>query len=143
MNLRNIFKFIIDSFRIIISLVFLFASIPKINSPQDFYQSILNYKVISGIPAFFFAITIPWIELISSVLLLFSFWIKENLIILNFLLIVFTILIIRALLIGLDIECGCFGSNYSQNVGIPKILENIALILFGLIIYFYENNIKK
>jgi hypothetical protein len=50
---------------------------------------------------------------------------------------VFTILIIVAMLRGLDISCGCFTQDPSADkIGYKKILENIGMILLGIYLIF-------
>jgi uncharacterized membrane protein YphA (DoxX/SURF4 family) len=123
--------------RLLLALVFIFAAIEKIVSPENFSVSISNYKLL---PAEFINITaiiIPWIELISGMLLLFGVSVKENAAIITFLLIVFTIGIVISLFRGLNIDCGCFGTLYGSRIGLLKVGENIIQIIFGSILVIF------
>ena len=127
-------KYFLLLLRLLLALVFIFAAIEKIAAPENFAVSIANYKLL---PAEFInipAIVIPWIELISGLLLLLGISVKENSAIITFLLVVFTITIIISLFRGLNIDCGCFGTTYGEQIGILKISENIILIIFGYIL---------
>jgi putative oxidoreductase len=135
-NMVNIIsnKYFLLLLRILLSIVFIFAAIEKIASPENFSVAISNYKLFSIEIINITAIIIPWIELTTGLLLLFGISVKENSAIITFLLIVFTLAIIISLFRGLNIDCGCFGTVYGSKIGILKICENILLIMSGLII---------
>jgi hypothetical protein len=49
----------------------------------------------------------------------------------------FTILIVSALIRGLDISCGCFTQDpNAEKIGYRKILENVGFILMGVYLVF-------
>jgi uncharacterized membrane protein YphA (DoxX/SURF4 family) len=127
-------KYFLLLLRVLLGLIFIFAATEKIAVPENFSVSIANYKLLSTEFVNISAIIIPWIELISGLLLLFGIMVKENSAIITFLLIVFTIGIIISLFRGLNIDCGCFGTVYGEQIGILKISENIILIIFGFIL---------
>lgn len=118
--------------RLILALIFLIAAIEKLKSPEDFALSIDAYGVFPDGIINFLTIFIPWLELFISFGLIFQFKLRANLYLYLFLMSAFTLIVAYAMIIGLDIECGCFGEN-SEKVGWKKILEN-ALIIFGVII---------
>jgi uncharacterized membrane protein YphA (DoxX/SURF4 family) len=127
-------KYFLLLLRLLLSLVFILAAIDKIAAPGNFSVSIANYKQL---PAEFInlpAIIIPWIELVTGLLLLLGIMVKENSAIITFLLIVFTIAIIISLFRGLNIDCGCFGTTYGEQIGLLKVCENILLIISGFIL---------
>ncbi len=51
---------------------------------------------------------------------------------------VFTLGVILAIFRNLDIDCGCFGTLHAQKVGLLKIIENLALIIFGILVFLYH-----
>ena len=127
-------------FRIILGLVFIVAGVEKISNPESFAISIENYKIMPVFIVNFTAIPLPWIEFITGLLLIFGVSVKENTAIINILLVVFIVLVVTALLRGLDIDCGCFGTLDGQKVGLRKIAENLFLLALGLCIYFFDHN---
>ena len=128
-------KYFIIFIRILISFIFIFSGIEKITAPDKFAEAITNYKLFPLFSVNIIAIIIPWLELFAGGILLFGFWGKENAIILNVLLIAFTLLVAVSMFRGLDINCGCFGTKYAQKVGLLKIGENILLIAITYVIY--------
>jgi len=124
--------------RIFFGFIFIFAAITKIADPAGFSQSIYNYKLIPDFLINFLAIAFPWIELVSGILLIFGIAVKENSAILTVLLVVFIIAIAISMVRGLNIDCGCFGTVDGSKVGLMKILENIGLLLLGLILIKFD-----
>ncbi len=124
--------------RIIIALVFIFAGIEKISNPESFAVSIENYRLFPIFSINIFALIVPWIEVFAGVLLLFNSYVKESSFLINSLLVFFIAIIIVAIIRGLDIECGCFGTMDAQKAGFSKIAENITLLILGINVYIQQ-----
>jgi len=133
-------KYLLLAYRIFLGAFFIFSSIDKINDPESFAVSIENYRLFPVFIVNVIAITLPWIELVTGLLILMGIRVKENSFIINILLVTFNLLLIIALLRGLDIDCGCFGSAYSQKVGFLKISENFLLLFFGILLQIHNSN---
>ncbi len=131
-------KYFILLCRTTVALVFIFAGASKINDAAGFAVSISNYRILPDFLINITAIILPWIEIIAGILFLFGIYIKENALILNSLLGLFILMIMIAVIRGLDIECGCFGTNDAQQVGLLKIAENVFLLFAGLNVYFFK-----
>ena len=125
--------------RLFLGFIFIFAAITKVSDTDGFSQSIYNYKLMPDFLINFLAIAFPWIELIAGILLVFGISIKENSAILSGLLVVFIIAIGISMARGLNIDCGCFGTVGGTKIGIQKILENIGLLVIGLILIKYDS----
>ncbi|MBT8378231.1 MAG: DoxX family membrane protein [Ignavibacteria bacterium] len=125
--------------RLVLGFVFIFAAVSKAAEPESFAQVIANYKLLPDFLINICAIVLPWIELCAGLLLLFGISVKENSVILSTLLIIFIAAISISLLRGLDIECGCFGTVDGAKVGLIKILENIGLLLLGLLLLKFDS----
>lgn len=117
--------------RLILGFVFIYAGIEKTIDPGAFANSISNYKLIPELLINLISITLPWIELITGILLIFGVSVKENAMILSGLLALFIIMISISLMRGLSIECGCFGTVGGAQIGMYKIIENILLLAIG------------
>jgi len=133
-------KYLLLFSRIILGLVFIFAGAEKISDPEQFAVAISNYRIFPVLTLNIISITLPWLEVFAGILLLFGISIKENSAIVGSLMIFFTVFVFAALLRGLDIDCGCFGTSDGQKVGLLKILENIGLIILSFHLYFFNQN---
>lgn len=127
------------AFRIFFGFIFIFAAVTKIADPAGFSQSIFNYRLIPDFLINFLAIAIPWIELVAGILLVFGISVKENSAILSGLLVIFILAITISLFRGLNIDCGCFGTVEGSKVGLLKILENVGLLILGLILIKFDS----
>ncbi|MFN3871946.1 MAG: MauE/DoxX family redox-associated membrane protein [Ignavibacterium sp.] len=123
--------------RIIIAIVFIYAGAEKISDPKGFSQAIYNYRLFPIETINFLAITLPWLELVSGILLLFGVSVKENAAIIGTLLFVFIIAVAISMIRGLDIDCGCFGKG--TPVGWRKIGENTLLLILCLALLAFDS----
>ena len=141
--MKNIFnnKYLLLIFRVIVSFVFIYAGIEKISNPAGFSDAINNYRILPLITVNFFAITLPWIELIAGVLILFGISVKENSFVITVLLVVFLIAIIISLARGLNIECGCFGTLSGTRIGLEKIIENLVLLFMSSLLMKFDSHL--
>lgn len=127
--------------RVILGFVFIIAGIEKISDPNSFAQNISNYRMLPIFSLNFVAIVLPWLEVISGILLIYGLSVKDNSAIIGGLLIIFNVMVFIAMIRGLDIDCGCFGTSDGQKVGFLKLFENFGLILLSLhIIFFYKKS---
>ena len=129
--------YVILVLRLLLGLIFLFASIDKISDPSGFAKAITNYKLISGLPTVVVATVLPWIEFLCALALLSGFYVRGGSMLLCLMLSAFTLAVITGLIRGLDISCGCFTLDPSVNrIGWQKVLENFGLILMSLVLLY-------
>lgn len=126
--------------RTFIGILFIFYGVAKIADPAQFANEIGNYGMTPDFITQLMALIIPWAEMIIGVLLLFGIYQRENGLLATGLMILFTFAVIFAFASGLDISCGCSGSNASQKVGWLKIFENIGIIILTTIISITNSN---
>ncbi|MEP0862509.1 MAG: DoxX family membrane protein [Ignavibacterium sp.] len=125
--------------RIVIAIVFIYAGAEKITDPKGFSQAIYNYKLLPIQTINFLAITLPWSEIISGILLLFGISVKENASIIASLLFVFIVAVALSLIRGLDIDCGCFGKG--NPVGWKKLGENTLMLIICIALMAFDSKI--
>ncbi len=121
--------------------VFIYAGAEKISDPEAFAISISNYRLLPTAAINFFAITLPWIELVAGVLSIFGIAVKENSSILFSMLLVFTIAIVISLFRGLSIDCGCFGKG--TQIGLYKLGENSLMIIGTFLLMIFGSDLLK
>jgi len=117
-------------FRIVVGLIFFYAGIVKISFPGDFALSVQNYQMVPLPMTNLIAILIPWIEIICGIFIIFGFLSKGSPLLMSVLVFIFIIALTRAWILGLDIECGCFGKG--SNINLFDIGKDILLLLLCL-----------
>ncbi len=136
-KLRELSKniWVIFLLRLFVGGVFIYASIDKIAHPGQFAHAIENYRILPWFLINIFAIILPWIELVSGVLLIAGVWLNGSAITISALLLIFIIAITAGLLRGLDISCGCFNTTGGQKIGLSLIIKDVVLLLITIHIY--------
>ena len=117
--------------------VFIWASLYKILDPGAFAGVVANYQLLPEALVNSLALTLPWLELLLGVFLVFGLCLPGALVLANVLLLVFLGALVFNLARGLDIHCGCFTSDA---IGNPKtasyLLHNGALITVAAYLLF-------
>ena len=125
--------------RIIVGIIFIWASWNKIFDPEAFSAIIDNYKILPRIFINPVAIILPWIELVCGLLLITNFLTKGSVLIVNFFLIVFVIAFVINLYRGVDISCGCFTLSVNAKKDLyGYIIRDLILLGAGLWILYYK-----
>src|SRR5687768_16183024 len=97
--------------RFTLGLVFLYASIGKILDLSRFAESLIAYQFFDSPQTIkYLAVTLPWMEWFCGIFLLLGVFVRSVSILTTLLLALFIFAIVSALLRGLEINCGCFGS---------------------------------
>jgi len=119
--------------RLIVGIVFIWASLDKIAHPAAFAGIINNYQILPHTLINITAILLPWIELIAGLFLVLGLWSRGSSLIISVMLVVFIAAIGFNLARGLDFTCGCFStSEEGMRIGWTKIGQNIVLLALAL-----------
>jgi uncharacterized membrane protein YphA (DoxX/SURF4 family) len=131
--------------RVIVGGVFVYSSIGKLFSPEEFAKIIYYYDFLPLFLVNVFAITFPYLQFVTGVLLIFGVFKKGNSAILISLLVVFLLALIQAYARGLDINCGCFSldTEASKNNILERIVEDVILLIPAVIIFIFSDKKQK
>lgn len=119
--------------RLILGAVFLAAGVMKIAHPEAFLSDLLSYEV--PIPLVLMRLTaavLPWLEGICGLFLVFNLWPETVCPLVAALCIVFVAMLFQAVVRGLSLNCGCFGSVgwvWLERPGIALVRAAILLVL--------------
>jgi hypothetical protein len=83
----------------------------KIAHPGDFFSDLLGFRV--PFPEMFLrivAVDLPWLEMLVGVGLILNVWPETIRPVVAGLCLIFVLMLGQAVLRGLDLNCGCFGS---------------------------------
>jgi len=131
--------------RLIIGGLFIYASYDKLFNPAEFADIVKGYQILPLGLVNIFGIVLPYVEFIAGTFLVFGVFKKGSALTISVLLVVFLLALIRAQILGLDINCGCFSlETNGEKSNIPmRILEDILMLAGSLIIYFFSDSRKK
>jgi len=125
--------------RWLLGILFIYASINKIEYPLAFREAIDNYKLFPDLVTNLIAIWLPWLELITGLFLITGLWTKGNALILSILSLLFGTITGIAIFRGLDISCGCFSLMDNQkSVQWIHIVQNFGVLFMSLHVLLYD-----
>lgn len=110
--------------RLALGVLFLLSSIPKTRHPYAYLESVYGYQLVSAKLGMLVAIVVPWAELIVALCLLAGVFVGGALLLTAFMGAVFTFANCWAVLHGLAVSCGCFGTDAGAS---PVGLKTVAL----------------
>ncbi len=113
--------------RCFLGVVFVYAGISKVGDANSFAQSIASYRIMPDFLTIHLAIYLPYLEILAGIALISRFLFTGGILIAGLLLAIFLGATGSALVRGLDISCGCFGSS-SASLS-EALVRNIALKL--------------
>lgn len=134
---------------IVLGAVFLYACYEKIWLPAEFARIVYRYSLVGPsarlgyVPANLLAVVLPWVELVTGVLLVASVWRREAALVAGGMLVMFVIAVSYALAQGIDIaNCGCFSvkasAGDSRTVGLKLIVQDLALLVLAAYVALVE-----
>ena len=131
-------------FRVILGIIFIYASYDKILDPVGFSKNIHNFHVTPIVVENLAALIIPWLELIIGVFLIFGLFLEGTTSIIIALLVFFIIILSQAVFRGIDIHCGCFKTEADAGTTdlrieiIKHIFEDIIFLGMAFMVKFKD-----
>jgi uncharacterized membrane protein YphA (DoxX/SURF4 family) len=128
-----------SALRVALGIVFIAASLDKIQDPEAFADSIANYRIVPFPFIHIMALILPWLEIIAGSMLVLGIWIRANAALTAGMLLVFVFAISQALMRNLDISCGCFDSSPSAHKMTRWTLYwDLIWIGWATLVFFYD-----
>jgi len=126
----------------VIGLIFIYAAVFKIADPEGFARDIKHYKILPLLAVNCVALLLPWWELAAGAALFVPNWRRAGAGIIFFLTCVFIAAVASAIVRGLDISCGCFGS-HSMNVGARMLALDLGILFAaGLLLWHRPSRVR-
>ena len=127
--------------RLVLGGVFIYASLDKIANPAEFAKAIGNYHVLPFGLENLLALFLPWLELLTGILLIAGIMVDGATILIISMNIVFIFAISQALARGISIECGCFSvsTEGGNNIGFQTILRDFVYLIMAIIIFYRKD----
>lgn len=127
--------------RVILGIIFIAASIGKINNPGAFAEIIRNYQILPEYLINDFAVFLPYIELFTAVMLIAGIFMKGASILSLLMLSGFAGALVFNMTRGLNISCGCFTSVSEEVTNFHYIYYITRDIIFLTIAGYITKNI--
>ena len=119
--------------RVALGALFAYAAWIKLRDPWALFAiSIDSYQILPLWAVEAVARTLPWFELLLGVLLIVGIWRGITATVASLLLVVFFSMMIRAMIKGMQIDCGCFGPG--ERLSWVTLLRDGALLASSLFV---------
>ena len=114
--------------RLALGALFVVTGVLKLRDPSGFATDIANYRLAPAL-APLLAVVLPWTEIVAGAVLmaLGAGWRRAAALCIAAMMAVFTVGAGSALARGLDVSCGCFGSD-SAPITWWTVLRDVALL---------------
>jgi putative oxidoreductase len=122
--------------RVMLGGVLVYAGVLKVNGAWQFAEEIANYRLLPAQGSQILAVTLPWMEIVVGMLLLLGLKTRAAGIGALILFSVFAAAVLSALVRGLDIACGCFGTSDAAKLGLQTLALDAAGIAGALLLLF-------
>lgn len=134
-------KRIVLIFRLVLGVTLVYASLDKIANPDQFARIVYNYRILPEFLINVFAVTLPYVELVTGLFLIFGLFIESASLLASFLFVVFIIAISINLLRGIDLNCGCFSTDPAgKKEGASLLVSDFIYLYLGLMVFFFHKN---
>ena len=137
----NVFQFFEFVCRLGLGVLFIYSALAKISDPDDFARSVMRYEFLPDFTIGIFSMTMPMLELLAGLSMLFTKWLRESAFLVSGMLVMFIIALVQALVRGLEISCGCFGvpSVGGREEILIALVRDVVLIVPSVWLMFRTN----
>lgn len=141
MKKASVFQFVEVVCRIGLGALFIYSALAKISDPDDFARAVMRYGVLPDFTIGIFSLTMPMLELLAGLSMLFTKWLRESALLVSGMLAMFIVALIQALARGLEISCGCFGvpSVGGREEIVIALVRDVVLIVPSVWLMFRVN----
>jgi len=120
---RFLSPWVTDRAAFVLAAVFVVAGIAKIVDPPDFAHEIHNYALLPDGAVNALALLLPWVEVVSGLLLFLGTWRRTSAALLGVLLITFTAALSVNLARRRPVDCGCFGGSAKTRTDAERLRD--------------------
>ncbi|MCK5147920.1 DoxX family membrane protein [bacterium] len=121
----------------------IYAAVIKLSNCFQFAIIISQYDIIGPKLSRWTATFLPMGELLTGIFLISGQWRRLISFLTALLFSLFLIMVLQALVRGLNVSCGCYHLEGQGSIGILKVLENTILAAFAWLIYYLNRNCMK
>ena len=133
---KNLSQIIYYGPRLILGVVFIYASFDKILHPALFAKIVYNYQILPDGLINSTAVVLPWLELIMGIFFIIGFWMPGTVVLSNILLVSYLGALLLNVVRGLDISCGCFSTSTESSVNMWYVLRDASFLLLSVCLFF-------
>lgn len=126
-----------------LAVAFLVAGAIKIAQPEVFAVTIKAFGVLPASVVELLSLVLPFLEIVAAFLLFFE--VRGGLTLTAGLLVIFITVLVYALSMGLDVDCGCYGPSDPEREAFGSIRQALwrDSAMCAAVVYLYWWNVKS
>jgi putative oxidoreductase len=129
-------RWFVLAIRIALGAAFVYAGAIKIQDPSEFAITVASFQILPNLLISPLALALPPFEIICGLLLIVGIWRRPAALGIALFVAIFLIAIAAALVRGLTIDCGCFGTGTPSRAKMWLDLgRDILLLVAALVTY--------
>lgn len=125
------------AFRLYLGGLFVYASMYKIQYPGEFAESVAAYGIVPYYLVAPLAVFMPWVELVSGVLLVAGIRAKAAAVTIGAMLAMFTVALAYVLVADIPIGCGCFTAQEAEASWLT-VCRDLAWLAMAAHVFFFD-----
>ena len=143
MKMRTFVQILEFASRLGLGVLFIYSALAKISDPDAFAYSVSRYRVLPDFLIGLFSLTMPMLEFLTGLSMLFTRWLRESALLISGMLALFIVALVQALARGLEISCGCFGvpSVGGRSEILIALVRDVVLIVPAIWLMFRPNTL--
>jgi uncharacterized membrane protein YphA (DoxX/SURF4 family) len=119
---------VVRSAQVAVGILLAWAALAKLGDIPALARDIHGFRLLPGAGDNLVAIVLPWVELTAAASLVLGLRPRAGAFAAVGLLFLFTTAVALAVVRGLNIECGCFGTAGAMRTGGAKLAENLGML---------------
>ena len=119
--------------RLVLGGLFLYAGAVKANYVVAFAGDVANYQLLPYAWNYLVAATLPYVETVAALLLIFNRKVRPAALLLAVLTFAFMLALTTAVARGMDIDCGCFNPGQGHTSAVMALLRDAGILLLALL----------
>ena len=133
----RVFRVMLLLARLALGSVLLYAGVVKLADIAAFAEAISNFDLLPPLGNQLVARTLPCVEIVTGLLLICGLWLRGSALVSVLMFLGFSVAVVSALARGLNIECGCFGTDSGAQVGLHALAIEAAGLLAGILVLLF------
>ncbi len=121
--------------RLALGGIFLYAGGVKANDVVTFARDVSNYQILPYAWNYLIAATLPYVEGVAGLLLIFNRKVRPAALLLGGMTIVFMMALGSVIVRGMDIDCGCFNPGAGHTSAEAALLRDVGILLLAALTY--------
>jgi uncharacterized membrane protein YphA (DoxX/SURF4 family) len=129
--------------RVLIGGLFVYAGLNKAFHPNGFARDIENYRILPHAVAVALSLYLPYLEILCGLAIVFRKLYYGALSLVALMMVVFTGALIAAWAQGLNISCGCFGTQSGKPNYPLTLLRDVAIFAGVGVLLWWANRERR